>query len=118
MSKKSKNLKNMADLLRRGATLTERACPACSAPLFKLKSGDLWCAQCEKRVIVVKEGAPPTEAASPIVLSTLEATILTKIQEMERRISGETDIEQLQKLNSVLSTLLENLQKIRKMEKT
>ena len=117
MAKRSKGLKNMADLLRRGATLTERVCPACSSPLFKLKSGDLWCAQCEKRVIVVKEGAEPMEATSPLLLSTLEATILTKIQKVEQRISEETDIEQLQKLNNVLSTLLENLQRIRKMKK-
>jgi len=118
MAKRSKDIKNMADLLRRGATLTERICPACFSPLFKLKSGDLWCAQCEKRVIVVKEGAEPTEATSPLLLSSLETTILTKIQKVEQRISEETDIEQLQKLNDVLSTLLENLQRIRKMKKT
>ncbi len=117
MAKRPKDLKNMADLLRRGAALTDRSCPACSSPLFKLKSGDLWCAQCEKRVIVVKEGAEPTEATSLLLLGTLEATILTKVQEVERRISEETDIEKLQKLNGVLSTLLENLQRIRKMKK-
>ncbi len=117
MAKRSKDLKNMADLLRSGATLTDRVCPACSSPLFKLKSGDLWCAQCEKRVIVVGEGTQPMEATSPLLMGTLEATILTKIQDVERRISEETDVEQLQKLNAVLSALLENLQRIRKMKK-
>lgn len=107
----------MADLLRRGATLTERICPACSSPLFKLRSGELWCAQCQKRVIVVEEGTQPMEATSPVLLGALELTLLTKIQEMEQKIKGETDPERLQRLNAVLSAMLENLQRVRKMKR-
>ena len=107
----------MADLLRRGATLTERICPACSSPLFKLRSGDLWCAQCQKRVIVVEEGTQPMEATSPVLLGALELTLLTKIQEMDQKIKGETDPERLQRLNAVLSAMLENLQRVRKMKR-
>jgi len=105
----------MTDLLRQGATLTELPCPACSSPLFKLRSGDIWCAQCQKRVIVVKEGESPTKATSSMLLSSLESTLLTKIQEMERRIR-EADIEKLQELGGILSTLLENLEKVRKIK--
>jgi len=65
----------MADLLRQGATLTELSCPACSSPLFKVKSGDL-------------------------------------------RIKEETNVEQLNKLGTILSTLLENLEKVRKIKKS
>jgi UPF0148 protein len=108
----------MADMLRQGATLTERACPACSSPLFKLRSGDLWCAQCQKRVIIVKEGETPSEATSPVLLTSLETTILTKIQEIEKEIKEEKDAEKLQKLGTILSTLLENLERIRKMKRT
>jgi len=107
----------MADMLRRGAALTERSCPACSSPLFKLRSGDLWCVRCQKRVIVVKEGETSAEATSPVLL-TLESTILTKIQEIEKEIGEEKDAEKLQRLGSILSTLLENLEKIRKMKRT
>ena len=108
----------MADMLRRGATLTERSCPACSSPIFKLRGGDLLCARCQKRVIVVKEGEPSAEATSPVLLTSLEATILTKIQEIEKEIGEEKDAEKLQKLGSILSTLLENLERIRKMKRT
>lgn len=117
MSEKSQNLEAMANLLRQGATLTELPCPACSSPLFKLKSGDLWCARCKKRVIVVKEGEQPVEATSPMLLTNLESTLLAKIEEINRKIREETDPEQLQKLNSVLSTLLENLEKTRKIKR-
>jgi len=108
----------MADMLRRGAALIERSCPACSSPLFKLRSGDLWCARCKKRVIVVKEGEQSTEATRPVLLTSLESTILTKIQEIEKEIKEERDAEKLQRLLSILSMLLENLERIRKMKRT
>jgi len=106
----------MADLLRQGATLTEHSCPACASPIFKLKSGELWCAKCQKRVIVVREGETPEEATKPIVLSGLESTVLAKIQEVEKRIKEEKDPAQLEKLSDTLATLLENLEKIKKMK--
>jgi UPF0148 protein len=107
----------MADLLKQGATLTELSCPACASPLFKLKTGELWCAKCQKRVIMVKEGETTTEATRPILLSTLESTVLTKIQDLEKRLKEETDPAQLEKLTATLSSLLENLEKIRKMKR-
>lgn len=116
MAKESR-VKTMADLLRRGAALTERICPACSSPLFKLRSGNLWCAQCQKRVIVVEEGTQPMEATSPVLLGALELTLLTKIQEIDQKIKGETDPERLQRLNAVLSAMLENLQRVRRMKR-
>ena len=112
----SRPIKSMADLLRRGATLTNLACPVCASPLFKLRSGELWCAKCKKQVIVVKEGETPLQAAKPLVLTRLEETIITKIEEIEERIKNETDVEKLNKLGAILSSLLENLEKIRKMK--
>jgi len=108
----------MVDLLRQGAALTELACPACASPLFKLRSGDLWCAKCQKRVIVVREGEQPVEATGPMLLNTLESTVLSKIKEIEAKLKGEKDPAELQKLGAILSTLLENLEKIKKMRRT
>ena len=105
----------MADLLRQGSTLTNLACPACSSPLFKLKNGDLWCAKCEKKVIVIKEGE---ETTSYMVLDTLEATLITKVQQIQKKIQHEENTEELQKLSTALSELLENLEKIKKVKKT
>jgi UPF0148 protein len=107
----------MAHLLRQGATLTDLSCPVCSSPLFKLRNEDLWCAKCQKRVIVVKEGTAPTEATGPVILEALESTVLEKIQDLEKKIRGETDPQQLERLSSLLFKLLENLEKLRKMKK-
>jgi UPF0148 protein len=117
VTKDSKNIKVMADLLRQGATLTEHSCPACYSPLFKLMSGDLWCASCQKRVIIVREGEPEPEADKTPAFSSLESTILGKIQALEKQLVEETDAEKLRSLGATLSTLLENLERIRKMKK-
>ncbi|MEM3612457.1 MAG: Sjogren's syndrome/scleroderma autoantigen 1 family protein [Candidatus Bathyarchaeia archaeon] len=110
-------IKRMADLLRQGQTLTELACPVCASPLFRLKSGELWCARCEKKVIVVKEEAELAKVTSALSLETLEATLLAKIQEIQEKLLHETNVEELQKLGSALSGLLENLEKVRKAKR-
>jgi UPF0148 protein len=113
-------LKRMASLLRQGATLTDLSCPACSSPLFRLKDGTLWCANDEKKVIIVKEGEePPKQAAtSPAsaALDKLEATLLAKIEDIQGRIEKTQDVDELQKLTLALSELLNSLEKIKKMK--
>ena len=110
-------IKRMADLLRQGLTLTELACPACASPLFRLKSGELWCAKCEKKVIVVKDEAEMARITSAAALETLENTLLAKIQEVQSKMQHETNMEELQKLGATLSGLLESLEKIRKTKR-
>jgi UPF0148 protein len=117
LSQEEKHIKRMADLLRQGATLTELACPACASPLFRLRSGDLWCAKCEKKVIIVKEGEDPSRITGSIVLESLETTLLAKVQEIQNKMEHEQNMEELQKLGAVLSGLLENLEKIRKTKR-
>jgi uncharacterized Zn finger protein (UPF0148 family) len=112
-----KHIKRMADLLRQGTTLTDLSCPACASPLFRLKDGTLWCAKCEKKVIVIKEGEEPEKAASA-AMEKLEATLLAKVQEIQNKIQHTENVEELQKLSTALSELLSNLEKIKKMKKS
>jgi len=112
-----KPIKRMADLLRQGATLTDLSCPACASPLFRLKDGILWCAKCEKKVIVVKEGEE-TEKASNAAYDKLEATLLAKVEDIQDKIQKTEDMEELQKLSTALSEILSNLEKIQKMKKS
>jgi len=106
----------MADLLRQGSTLTDLACPVCASPLFRLKNGDLWCGKCEKKVIVVKEGEEPNITSS-VAMDKLEMTLLAKVQAIQDKMEHEENPEELNKLNTALSGLLENLEKIRKTKK-
>lgn len=107
----------MADLLRQGATLTDLACPACSAPLFRFKDNTLWCEQDQKKVVVVKEDAQ-TQVASQTntTYDKLESTLLAKIQVFEDKIEKSEDFEEIQKLSAALSELLSSLEKVRKIK--
>jgi UPF0148 protein len=118
-NKDDTSIKRMADLLRQGATLTDLSCPACSSPLFRFKDNTLWCEQDQKRVVIIKEDeqtpfqmAPQTNAA----YDKLETTLLTKIQVIEDKIEKTEDIEEVQKLSTALSELLNSLEKVRKIK--
>ena len=117
MDRKSEDIKIMADLLRQGATLTEHACPVCSSPIFKMRSGELWCASCQKRVIILREGEPEPKNDQVSNFSSLETTIMEKIQQVEKQLKEETNPEKLKSLGATVSTLLESLEKIRNMKK-
>ncbi len=107
----------MADLLRQGTTLTELSCPVCVSPLFRLKDETLWCAKCEKKVIVVKEGEEAERAAGGAMVK-LEATLLAKVEEVQGKIQRAEDVDELQKLSTALSELLNSLEKIKKIKKS
>jgi UPF0148 protein len=111
-----KPIKRMAELLRQGATLTDLSCPVCASPLFRLKDGTLWCANDQKKVVVVKQGEE-IENASDTVYHKLEATLLTKVQDIQNKIQHTDDVEEMQKLSTALTELLSNLEKIQKMKK-
>ncbi len=113
----SDRVRLMADLLRSGATLTDLSCPICASPIFRLKSGELWCAQCQKKVVVVREEEEAREIEALSTLSQVETTLLMKIWEINEKLKIEDDLEEVQHLSSMMSTLLDNLEKIRRIRK-
>lgn len=110
-------IKRMADLLRQGATLTDLSCPVCASPLFRLKDGTVWCAKDEKKVIIIKEGEEPPKTSASTAYDKLEATLLTKVQDIQSKIEKTENIEELQKLTNALSELLNSLEKIKKIKR-
>jgi len=91
-------------------------CPACNSPLFK-RNEEVWCAKCNKRVIIVKREEETPKITGSIVLASAEETVLTKVQETTAQIKTEKDPERLQQLGNLLSTWLEALEKLKKIQK-
>jgi len=110
------NVKRMADLLRAGATMLSYNCPVCSSPLFRIK-GEVWCPNCNKRVIIASQGGQAQMTSQPLLAET-EKIILQKIQETIQRIAQEQDQEKLERLSSLLSQWFDTLEKARHMLKT
>jgi UPF0148 protein len=111
-------IKRMAELLRQGATLTDLSCPACGSPLFRLKDGTVWCEKDRKKVIVMKEGEEPPKPAAGTALDSLEATLMSKAQDIQRKIERTENVDELQKLAAALSDLLGSLEKVKNMKKS
>ncbi len=109
-------MKEMAELLRSGATMMSQSCPECGSPLFRLKSGDIWCAKCQRQVVIVKEGEEAiAEAGAQLV--TLEKTLVDKLSSIEEWLSAETDLDRLQLLAEVVNALLVSLERLRRIRK-
>ncbi len=111
-------IKRMADLLRQGATLTDLACPVCVSPLFRLKDGTLWCGKDEKQVVIVKEGEEPPKPVGNPAMDKLEATLMTKLENLQDKIQKTDNAEELGKLTAALSEILDSLEKIKRMKKS
>ncbi len=110
----SEDLQKMVDMLRRGATLLSKACPACSSPLFKV-DGKIWCPTCEKQVIVMREGEPPPPELSSLLLSSLANAIYDKLREVEARIRKARETDDLQESLRLAVGLLEVLERIKRL---
>ena len=112
----SGDMKGMADLLRSGATMLSRSCPECGTPLFQLKSGDIVCANCQRRVVIVPEGEEATAEAG-VRLESVETVIVEKLVNLGQAMSQESDPEALRSLSELMDSLLGNLERLRASRK-
>lgn len=109
--------KRMAELLKSGATMLNDYCPDCKVPLFKLRSGDIICPSCNRKVIYVKEGEE-FKVESMLILNDLKKTIIGKLQELKISIAIEKDIRTLLEQSELLIKLLDSLKKLEEIEKS
>ena len=112
----SGDMKGMADLLREGATMLSRSCPECGTPLFQLKSGDIVCAKCKRRVVIVPEGEEATAEAG-VRLESVEKVIVEKLVTLGEAMSQESDPEALRSLSGLMDSFLGNLERLRASRK-
>lgn len=107
--------KKMAELIKTGASMTPLSCPQCHAPLLKLKTGEIYCAGCERKVVIVKDDREESLLLRNLLLDDLDVTICKKIEDVQRRIQYENDNKKLYEYAKELLLWLEALEKLRKM---
>lgn len=112
------DLKKMAEILKSGATMLQEACPQCLSPLFKLASGEIYCARCDRRVVIVKGEEAAPQAAQPATLSSLEKTILKKLSDIEDQINRGKDSRELQPIVTLIIGYLDILQRIKNLRES
>ncbi|UCH57036.1 MAG: hypothetical protein JSV18_06785 [Candidatus Bathyarchaeota archaeon] len=110
------SMKEMAELLRSGAKMLSRSCPECSSPLFQLKSGEIVCANCQRRVVIVPEGEEAAVEAG-VQLGVLEKALVERLVAMGDKLAREEDAGRLKALAEVTDALLTALERLRKLRK-
>jgi UPF0148 protein len=94
------SMKQMAELLKKGATMLSETCPECNTPLFRLQDGSLVCPMCNKPVIIVSSDADTDVIAQQ---GSIDQTLLNKIKEIQSLLEEERDPG---KINTLLETLM------------
>lgn len=108
--------KEMAELLRSGAKMLSQSCPECGSPLFQLKTGEIWCAKCQRRVVIVPEGGEAAAEAIP-QLDSLERTLLQKISSMAGLLAKQSEPGELRDTAEALNSLLASIERLRRIRK-
>lgn len=116
-TRKKDSVSRMVDMLRGGAVMLAESCPVCHTPLFKLKTGEIYCAACEKKVLIVKEGEEGDFKALQIsTVESLDRTVFAKLAELNEVAKHEGDVDRLYELARCLTAWLEVLDKVRRLK--
>lgn len=113
---KNQNIQRMAFLLREGHTLLSEQCPQCNSPLFKMKSGDIYCASCDKKVVIVKDEAQIESIMQNGILDDTSKVINMKIKELNQQLDSEKEFDTLYKMTRLLISYLESLEKLKTLK--
>lgn len=117
MSSDEEIIKKMANLIRSGARMLQESCPLCHTPLVRLKSGEIICPKCEKRVYIVKDELEEKGLITKLTIRSVEETLTMKLSELNRVIKETTDFDEMYDMLRVLIAMLEAIERIRKISK-
>jgi len=112
--KEEAGIQKAAELMRKGATMLNEACPECSGPLFQLKD-DIICPQCEKKVLIVSDEAEVQELEKEAILAELDLAICTQIETLIKRLDKENDSDELMGIGRLTILWLEALEKLKRI---
>jgi UPF0148 protein len=97
-------MKEMAEMLRQGAKMLSTTCPECGAPLFQLKTGEIFCPREKREVKMVKEGESPETIVKD---ASLEKTLQSKLTLLQQRLDATTEPSEIRKLTETITILLD-----------
>jgi len=110
-------VKRMAQLMRAGARLTSYSCPACGTPLLQLKTGEYYCARCNKQVVIVRSEEEEAQVTMKFGLAEVREAVFRKIIMLGRSLEKipPQEVESLQEVTRNLLLLLEAFDKLNKI---
>ncbi len=118
MSSPRVDARSMAELLRSGAKMLSYNCPECGSPLFQLKSGEIWCARCQRRVVIVSEAEGEAAVKRELVWESLESTLIDKLSSMNELLYAEGSPERVREIAEAIYLLLNSIERLRRVRKS
>ncbi|MHA1917769.1 MAG: Sjogren's syndrome/scleroderma autoantigen 1 family protein [Candidatus Ranarchaeia archaeon] len=110
---------DMAKLLLNGAKMTDLACPKCNTILFELQNGDLYCAKCKKKVVIVKEGEEIEESDHEIEhdesIELLKKSIHAKLKVYSEKLENTKEAQKINETLKVINNLLGTLDVLKRL---
>jgi len=103
-------MREMAEMLRKGAKMLSMSCPECGTPLFQLKSGEIFCPHEKREVKIVKEGETPESLRQE---ATLEQTIQSKLVLLQMKLELANEPVEIRELAQTINALLDTLSRLR-----
>ncbi|MFW9990402.1 MAG: Sjogren's syndrome/scleroderma autoantigen 1 family protein [Candidatus Odinarchaeota archaeon] len=121
------NIKKMADLLRSGNKMLNKACPVCNNPIFQNSEGLTFCPTCNREILIVdnKDNVKlenkiyinkKRDEISPNryieILNLLKTVLYQKIEMISAKLENEIHLQMLEKYTKVLSNIFDILNRI------
>ncbi len=101
VSNRNEVVRKMAELMRSGATMLDKSCPLCGAPLFKLRSGETIC-PIHGPVRIVKSESEAVKILTDAVLDELEDFAARRIHEILASLKSGDSPNEEQSLRSLM----------------
>ena len=106
--KSDDQIRQMAELLKKGATLLNETCPECKTLLFR--DGDrIFCPTCQRRVVIVKDQEEISKFYRENILADVFEALSFKLRDLIPEITTDKNHQRLDLLN-YLKELLECMQ--------
>ena len=112
VNKVSIDVKQMAELLKSGASMLSETCPQCGTPLFR-KGKDTFCAKCNRPVVILQSTEDEGRLMNRQILENIEQTLLVKIRDLNSAIKNESDPDRLVAYGNALNAWLIAIEKLR-----
>jgi len=81
-----------------------------------MKSGEIYCANCDKKVLIVKDEAQLESIMQNGILDDTLKVINMKIKQLNQQLDSEKEFDALYKMTRLLISYLESLEKLKTLK--
>ena len=110
-------VKKMAAMLKSGAAMLDQLCPNCKVPLFRLKTGEVVCASCGQRFVIVSSDEEELEVKGNLVMQELEKVAVEQLARLATAMRTAKEYEEVSEAVDVALGLLRVIEYTRRIRR-